>query len=132
MTKNETTRQKCKNGEISKQRIREANYSTSRNMPIPEPKEERLIRWKKEIKPKKGYYIAQCHEGINPVTGFKYRRCTLIRIYSREWNKGIVKAGSWKKKRRKVKMRDGSSTGKVTRGCATSHREKEPCKTQRC
>ena len=32
---------------------------------------------------KKGYYMAHIYEGINPVTGFKYRRYTMIR-YRRE------------------------------------------------
>lgn len=128
MTKSEITREKRKDGEIVKRRIKEANYSTSRNMPIPEPKEERLIRWKKEVKAKKGYYIAQCHEGINPATGFKYRRCTLIRLNAGERNKGIEKVRPWKKKRRRAKIRDGSSPGSMTSGCATSHRKREPCK----
>lgn len=129
MTKSETTREKRKDGEISRQRIKEANYSTSRNMPIPEPKEERLVRWKKEIKPKKGYYIAQCYEGINPVTGFKYRRCTLIRIYSGERNKEKGKARQWKKKRRKARRRGGSSPEKASRNCVIAHRERESCQT---
>ncbi|MFR8313805.1 MAG: hypothetical protein ACLVBP_16445 [Ruminococcus sp.] len=34
-------------------------------------------------KPKKGYYIAESFEGINPVTGYKYRRYTMIRLNRR-------------------------------------------------
>ena len=49
-------------------------------MPLPEPKVDKLVRWKSEPKPKKGYYISQIHEGINPVTGYKYRRYTMIRL----------------------------------------------------
>ena len=52
-------------------------------MPLPEPKKDKRVRWKPEPKPKKGYYMAHIHEGINPVTGFKYRRYTMIR-YRRE------------------------------------------------
>ena len=48
-------------------------------MPLPEPQVDKLRRWKEEAKPKKGYYIAKVHEGINPVTGYKYRRYTMIR-----------------------------------------------------
>jgi hypothetical protein len=28
----------------------------------------------------KGYYILRIHEGINPVTGYKYRRYTMARL----------------------------------------------------
>lgn len=84
MTKDETTIEQKANGEPGKPRIRQASYNTSRNMPLPEPKPEKLHRWKKEVKPKKGYYIARIHEGINPVTGYKYRRYTMIRLERRE------------------------------------------------
>lgn len=80
MTKDENTREQKKDGTPSKPRIREASYNTSRNMPLPEPKVDKLMRWKAEPKPKKGYYIAKIFEGINPVTGFKYRRYTMIRL----------------------------------------------------
>ena len=63
--------------------ITKACYNTSRNMPLPEPKVDKLRRWKEEPKPKKGYYIAKIHEGINPVTGYKYRRYTMIRLKRR-------------------------------------------------
>lgn len=49
-------------------------------MPLQEPKVDKLIRWKREVKPKKGYYIVDLYEGINPVTGYKYRRYTMIRL----------------------------------------------------
>ena len=71
-------------GSPAKPRIREANYNISRNMPLPEPKVDKLLRWKSEPKPKKGYYIAKIVEGINPVTGFKYRRYTMIRLTKRK------------------------------------------------
>lgn len=83
MTKSEHTREKKADGEFSKPRLKEANYGTSKNMPLPEPKVDKLIRWKQEPKPKKGYYIAKIHEGINPVTGYKYRRYTMIRLNRR-------------------------------------------------
>lgn len=84
MTKDERTVERKKDGTPGKPRLREANYNTSRNMPLPEPKKDKLVRWKAEPKPKKGYYIARIHEGINPVTGYKYRRYTMIRIVRRE------------------------------------------------
>lgn len=82
ITKDENTRYQKKNGEDGQPRIREANYSTSRNMPLPESKKKELVRWQEEVKPKKGYVIIRCHEGINPL-GFKYRRYTMIRIEER-------------------------------------------------
>ncbi len=80
MTKDEYTTEEKKDGSRSKPRLREASYSTSRNMPLPKPKVDKLCYWKKEPKPKKGYYIAKIHEGINPVTGYLYRRYTMIRM----------------------------------------------------
>ena len=63
-------------------RLRECNYSCSRNMPIPEP-EKKIIRWKtwRSIRIPDGYYLekASMHEGINPITGYPYRSYTLIR-----------------------------------------------------
>ena len=80
ITKDEHTVFLKADGTPAKPRIREANYNISRNMPLPEPKVDKLLRWKPEPKPKKGYYIAKIVEGINPVTGFKYRRYTMIRL----------------------------------------------------
>lgn len=80
MTKSEKTVEKRKDGTKAKPKIRESSYWTSKNMPLPESKKDKLIRWKKEVKPKKGYYIVRSHEGINPVTGFKYRRYTMARL----------------------------------------------------
>lgn len=84
VTKDAHTTETKKDGTQAKPRLKEANYSTSRNMPLPEPKVKRLRRWKKYPQPQKGYYIAKIHEGINPVTGYKYRRYTMIRLNRRE------------------------------------------------
>ncbi len=83
MTKDENTRETKKDGTLAKPKLKDANYNISRNMPLEKPYEDKLIRWKKEVKPKKGYYIAKIHEGINPVTGYKYRRYTMIRLHRR-------------------------------------------------
>ena len=83
LTKDENTREEKKDGTPAKPRLRETNYSHSRNMPLPESKPEKLKRWQKGLKPKKGYYIAESFEGINPVTGYKYRRYTMIRLNRR-------------------------------------------------
>lgn len=80
MTKDEYTTETKADGTQSKPRLKESNYNTSRNMPLPKPTVDKLHRWKKFPKPKKGYYIARIHEGINPKTGYKYRRYTMIRI----------------------------------------------------
>ena len=83
LTKDGDTREPKKDGTLAKPRIKEASYSHSRNMQLTEPKKDELIRWKKEPKPKKGYYILRCIEGINPVTGYKYRRYTMVRLNRR-------------------------------------------------
>lgn len=83
LTKDEKTKEEKKDGTPAKPRLRETSYSHSRNMPLPEPKPEKLKRWPKEIKPKKGYYISESYEGINPVTGYKYRHYTMIRLNRR-------------------------------------------------
>lgn len=80
MTKNENTIEYKKDGTPAKPRLQGANYNTSRNMPLPEPKKDKLVRWKKEVKPKKGYYIINLYEGRNPVTDLPYRHYTMIRI----------------------------------------------------
>ena len=65
-------------------RLKEASYSTSRNMPIPDP-EIQIIgsrTWKKKPIIPQGWYLDQesFWEGINPVTGYPYRTYTLLRI----------------------------------------------------
>ena len=84
ITKDERTVGKKQDGTPEKPRIKESNYGTSRNMPLPEPKVDRLMRWKAEVKPKKGYYIARIYEGINPKTGHHYRSYTMIRLHRRD------------------------------------------------
>lgn len=83
ITKDENTTYKKSDGTEGKPKIAEAGYGASRNMPLPKPHVDRLARWKREPKPKKGYYIARSWEGINPVTGYKYRRYTMIRLHRR-------------------------------------------------
>lgn len=80
MTKNENTIEYKEDGTPAKPRLKTANYWTSKNMPLPEPKKDKLVRWKKEVKPKKGYYIINLYEGKNPITGLPYRHYTMIRI----------------------------------------------------
>ena len=80
ITKDDHTAEIKQDGTPAKPRIRESSYSHSRNMPLPEPKVKRFTRWRSEPKPKKGYYIARIHEGINPMTGFQYRRYTMIKL----------------------------------------------------
>lgn len=81
MTKDENTEEIRKDGAPAKPRIREASYSTSRNMPLTDPETEKLIRWKSEPLIRKGYFVTRIHEGINPVTGYKYRRYTLFKLH---------------------------------------------------
>lgn len=81
MTKDERTMEDRSDGSKAKPRISEASYSTSRNMPLKEPKVDKLTRWKSDPKPKKGYYIAKIYTGVNPATGFLYRRYTMLRVH---------------------------------------------------
>lgn len=63
-------------------RLRGSNYSTSRNMPLKEP-ESKLVRWKtwRSIRIPEGWYLDKesFFEGVNPMTGYPYRRYTLLR-----------------------------------------------------
>ena len=83
LTKGKYTREKRADGSEAAPRIKEASYSTSKNMPLPEAHPERVVRWQKGVKPRKGYYIARIHEGINPKTRYKYRKYILIRLNRR-------------------------------------------------
>lgn len=69
-------------------RLRESSYSTSKNLQVEEPEQKIYKHWKvwKEPKIPKGYYLDKesYHEGVNPVTGYKYREYTLIRLVRRE------------------------------------------------
>ena len=69
-------------------RLKESDYSTSRNLPIPEPKEKVYLKWEswRNVRVPQGFYldVDSYHEGVNPVTGFRYRHYTLIRIKRRE------------------------------------------------
>ena len=83
LTKSEHRIEHKSNGDAAKPRLKETSYNTSRNMPLPEPKIQKLVRWQEEAKPRKGYYIAKIYEGYNPVTGYKYRQYTMIRLERR-------------------------------------------------
>lgn len=62
-------------------------YSCSRNLIIPEAKEEIIDSktWRKEPTARKGYYIDKNSivEGTNPVTGHRYQYYTLIKLKKR-------------------------------------------------
>lgn len=82
ITKNEKTQKKYVEDGVLDHKIKEASFSRSRNMPLPEPETDILYRWQKEPRPKKGYYIVKdtYFEGINKATGFPYRHYEMIRI----------------------------------------------------
>ncbi|MGN0276462.1 MAG: hypothetical protein ACI4CZ_04635, partial [Hominisplanchenecus sp.] len=65
-------------------KLKDSSYSTSRNLPVDEPEEKIYRHWKtfRKIQVPKGYYLDKdsYHEGINPVTGYKYRTYTLLEI----------------------------------------------------
>lgn len=71
-------------------RLKESNYSTSKNLPIPEPKEKILksgtFGKNGKVRVPKGYYLDKnsYYEGVNPKTGYLYRSYTLIRIHKQK------------------------------------------------
>lgn len=69
-------------------RLKEACYSTSRNMPLDPPTEKGYMTWKpwKKVKIPEGFRLDEetFHEGRNPFTGKRYRMYTLLRIHRRE------------------------------------------------
>lgn len=68
----------------TEKRLKESSYSSSRNLPIPKPETRVIMRWPTWQEPivKKGWYLDKesMHEGINPVTGYRYRTYTLLRL----------------------------------------------------
>lgn len=64
-------------------RLKESHYSASRNMPLPDPEVKVYRKWKTwgKIRIPAGWYLDKetLQEGINPITGYPYRRYTLIR-----------------------------------------------------
>ena len=110
MTKDQHTRADRKDGKPGKSRLAESSYSTSRNMPLPEPEVDNLQRWKREPKAKKGYYISNLVEGINPVTGYRYRRYTMIRLQPQHARREGADAG--KKKKKRIRRRNNSGKKK--------------------
>ena len=70
-------------GQGNDQRLRESNYSTSRNLirPVPEVRRyEKYKTWRKMRIPK-NYYVDpdSIVEGINPWTGYPYRKYVLVK-----------------------------------------------------
>lgn len=66
----------------------EKRYSRSRNLVVPEPEKRIMLRptWNREPKPPKGYYLDKDTyiEGVNPVTGYKYRHYMFVRLNRRD------------------------------------------------
>ena len=86
MTKNEKTREKRSDGSKGKPRLKETSYNHAKNMPLPEPKSQKLVRWQKEVKTQKrllhrkqlrgdqpgyGDEIPQIHTDQNPQENLK-------------------------------------------------------------
>lgn len=63
-------------------RLKESSYSTSRNLPIPAPKET-IVKSRSfgRVRIPENFYLDKdtYTEGINPVTGYPYRQYTLLR-----------------------------------------------------
>lgn len=69
-------------------RLKDSHYSASRNLPIQDPEEKRYLYWKtwKETKVPEGFYLDKesYSEGVNPITGYRYRTYTLLRNTKKE------------------------------------------------
>ena len=68
-------------------RLKETDYSASKNLPLPDPDIKTYKHWKtwkdiEKVRIPEGFYLDKdsYFEGINPLTGYKYRRYTLLRI----------------------------------------------------
>lgn len=85
VTKSEKTKKEYVEKGVLDHKITESNYSTSRNMPLPEPEVERLDHWEEEVKAPEGYYIEKetFYEGTNKFTGYSYRHYVLVKIKRR-------------------------------------------------
>lgn len=74
-------------------RLKDTHYSHSRNLPVPEPEVILYKRWKtwdkEKLRVPKGYYVDpdSFHEGINPVTGYPYRRYMALRLPGKKTGK---------------------------------------------
>lgn len=68
-------------------RLKEANYSTSRNLPVPDPEKKILAgkTWTQKPHIPEGWYLDKesFWEGVNPVTGFPSRHYSLLRYHRR-------------------------------------------------
>lgn len=86
-------------------RLKDADYQPSRNMPLPEPKEKIYLHWKtwNKIKIPEGYYLDpdSVHEGENPKTGYPYRTYTLLKL-----GEDTEERSSEKKKQRRAKKHE--------------------------
>lgn len=101
-------------------RLREADFAPSRNMPLPEPKEKIYLHWKtwNKIKIPEGYYLdpESVHEGENPTNGYPYRTYTLLKLGedTEERTSSKIPKQPGKPKRKKKK---GKNKGKKGRKC---------------
>lgn len=101
-------------------RLREADFAPSRNMPLPEPKEKIYLHWKtwNKIKIQEGYYLdpESVHEGENPTNGYPYRTYTLLKLGedTEERTSSKIPKQPGKPKRKKKK---GKNKGKKGRKC---------------
>lgn len=72
-------------------RLVETSYSTSRNLPVPEPEVKALKgnTWKKSPNIPKGWYLDKesYWEGVNPVTGYPGRSYTLLRLQDDKYHR---------------------------------------------
>jgi len=96
-------------------RLKESDYCPSRNMPLRKPETHRLARWRdrEKIRIPEGFYMDEdsYYEGINPLTGARYREYTLLRIKEKE--EPPDEAGRHIRDRRHKGSRKGNRKGDV-------------------
>lgn len=66
------------------QRLADAHYSASRNLPTPAPEDRTYLHWRTwhKVRIPAGWYLdpESVYEGINEITGYPYRTYTLLRV----------------------------------------------------
>ena len=105
-------------------RLKDAKYSTSKNLPVPEPDVKTYLHWrtwdKEKLRVPKGYYVDPntFFEGKNPVTGRPYRRYTAIKLPNQKEKKsrGKKPADRGKTEKRQSVRKQGKNQGRDAPG----------------
>lgn len=71
-------------------KIHAKRWCASANLerPVAEVEKVRADSWREYPKPLEGYYIDKVFTGFNPITGYPYQFCSMVKIFSKEKVKG--------------------------------------------